>query len=146
MKIILTGLFLLIGSNFISYAQTDNSKWKPLVVNDEKKVWVDETGLQNVKGDKFEIWLLQMYVPPLRMDGITGDVYRSKTLYAVDLNSVKYGIEQVVYYNADNKELFSYDYKIKNYEDNLKYTYPVLENSTMHLVIKELYNVKAEKN
>ncbi|MFO7446828.1 MAG: hypothetical protein R6W90_10705 [Ignavibacteriaceae bacterium] len=144
MKSFFTVLFVFAVLYSSAYAQTDH-KWKPLVVNDIKKVWVDEVSLESVKGDKFEVWLLQMHVPPLKMDGIKGEVYRAKTLYAVDLAVVKYGIEQVIYYDADNNEIYRHNYKITDYEDNLKYTYPVMEKSSIHMVIQELYAHRAEK-
>jgi len=146
MKLSITGSVFIAVLFCIELYSQDEHKWKPVILSDDKKIWIDESSLDTVKGDKFEVWLLQMYVPTLKMEGITGDIYRAKTLYTVDLTSVKYGIKKIFYFDAYNKELFDHDYKIDGFEDKLKFTYPVLENSTMHYVIKELYKNRAEKN
>lgn len=125
-------------------AQADH-KWKPLVVTDSKKIWYDKVDIDSVKGDKFEIWLLQMHIPPVDINGRNEKAFRTMTLYAVNLSSVKYGIEKITYLDENAKEICSYDYMIKEYEDNLKYTYPVMENSAIHLVIKELFKNSSEQ-
>jgi hypothetical protein len=139
MRLFLAEIYLLAALfTIVLNAQQDHT-WKPLVVNENKKVWYDEANLSSVTGDKFEVWLLQMHIPPVTIKGLKEKVFRVMTLYAVDLSTVKYGIEKVSYFDENSKEISSYDYMIKNYEDDLKYTYPVLENSSIHLIIKELY-------
>ncbi|SRR5690554_1211083 len=144
MKKLFTGITLavLMLISIPANAQTGKHVWKSLIVNEDKKIWYDESSITDIKGNAFDVYLLQMYVPPLRMNGIKGEIYRSKTLYTVNLDLVKYGIKEVVYYNSENAEIYKHDYGITDYEDNLKYTYPVLENSPIHLVIKEIYKNK----
>lgn len=118
-------------------AQSGEHRWKPIEVNDNDKIWFDTASLDSAKGGKFDVWVLEMHRPPLRFEGIRGEVYRSKTLYTVNLENVKYGIMKVVYYNLENREIFNYDYGIGNIIENVKYTYPVMEDSFMHKIIRE---------
>ncbi len=136
---------LLIFLQISVFAQADEHRWKPLVVNKSQKIWYDESQLDSVNSSKFEIWVLEMHTPPLTFDELPGKIYRSKTLYAVNLLSARYGIEKVIYYDVLNKELYNFDYKIENYPDDLKYSYPVMEKSTIHSIIKELYKIRGDK-
>jgi hypothetical protein len=142
-KFLWNALFFIAVFSLIVTAQTEH-KWKPLIVNDAKKIWVDDNSIASVKGNRFEVWLLQMYIPPISLNGADENVSRIMSLYAVDLSLVKYGIEKVIYYNEDGKELSAFDYQVKDFADSLKYTYPVLENSPVHLVIKDLYKNSSE--
>lgn len=125
-------------------AQSEEHRWKPLIVDEAQKVWVDILSLETGTGKFFDVWILEMHTPVLHLDGIDGDIYRSKTKYTVNLETVKYGILEVVYYNPANKEIYRFDYNSPILTENIKYTYPVLENSILHLAIKEYIKLKEE--
>jgi hypothetical protein len=137
-------LFLILLPLFI-HAQDIIHRWKPLVINDKEKVWYDQSMVDSIKGDKLDIWILQMHKPPLSHEGIQGEVYRSKTLYTINLKNVKYGIVKVIYYDLTNKEMYNFKYNISDYPDNLKYTYPITENSFLFAFLKEIFNKGGSK-
>ena len=56
MKIIL--ILLIITANM--YAQEHVNMWKPLVVNDKEKVWYDQSMTDSIKGNKMNVWILQI--------------------------------------------------------------------------------------
>ena len=122
------------------YAQDNIHRWKPLVIGDKDKVWYDQSMTDSIKGSKMNIWILQMYQPPLTDEGINGEVYRSKTLYAINLRTAKYGILNVIYYNVTNKEMYNFKYNIDDYPENLKYSYPITEKSILFALLKEILN------
>ena len=141
MKLIL--MLLVITANI--YAQEHVQMWKPLVIDDKEKVWYDQSMTDSIKGSKMNIWILQMHKPPLTGEGINGEVYRSKTLYAINLKTAKYGILNVIYYDVANKEMYNFKYNIDDYPENLKYTYPITENSFLFTLLKELFNKSGDK-
>ncbi len=141
MKFIL--LMLIVAGNI--YAQENAHRWKPLVIDGKEKVWYDQSMTDSIKGSKMTIWILQMHKPPLIEEGIKGEVYRSRTLYAINLKTAKYGILNVIYYDATDKEMYNFKYDIDGYPDNLKYTYPITEKSILFALIKELFNKPGEK-
>ena len=141
MKLIL--MLLVITANI--YAQEHVSMWKPLVINDKEKVWYDQSMTDSIKGSKMNIWILQMHKPPLTGEGINGEVYRSKTLYAINLKTAKYGILNVIYYDVANKEMYNFKYNIDDYPETLKYTYPITEKSFLFALLKELFNKPGDK-
>ena len=136
MKLIL--MLLVITANI--YAQEHVQMWKPLVIDDKEKVWYDQSMTDSIKGSKMNIWILQMYQPPLTDEGIKGEVYRSKTLYAINLKTAKYGILNVIYYDVANKEMYNFKYNIDDYPETLKYTYPITEKSILFAFLKEIFN------
>ena len=126
------------------FGQTiENHRWKKLENNTGKKLWYDVSPFDTLRGDRFDVWILEVHTPPLKFPGIEGEVYRSKTLYSVNLTTVRYGIMKIHYYDVKNKEIYSFDYDTPPPPtDAIKYPYPVLENSPVHLIIKELFSAK----
>ena len=141
-------IFLIIVScSAVSFGQTKETHvWKVLNLNSGEKVWYDASALDTIKGDRFDIWILEVHRPPKTFEGIEGEVFRSKTLFGINLTTVKYGILKVRYYNIMNKEIYSYDYDNPPPDESIKYTYPVTENSSIHLLIRELYGNEGDSN
>jgi hypothetical protein len=133
-------LFLMVLVSVVAlYAQENTHTWKPLIVNDKERMWYDQAMTDSMKGDKMTVWIMQLYKPPLTAEGINGPIYRSKTLYAINLKSVKYGILNVVYYDAKGKEMNNFKYNINDYPEDLKYTYPITESSFLYNLVKEVF-------
>jgi hypothetical protein len=137
-------LMLLVMAASI-YSQDVIHRWKQLVIDDKEKVWYDQSMTDSIKGSKMNIWILQMHKPPLTGEGIKGEVYRSKTLYAINLKTAKYGILNVIYYDVANKEMYNFKYNIDDYPETLKYTYPITEKSFLFALLKEIFNKPGDK-
>ncbi len=139
MKLYTTALIVLLflfGDSV--YAQSEYLHWNPLIINESQRIWYDESSLDTLHFEKFNIWILQMHKTPLQFEEIPGKIYRTKIQYAVDLNADKYGILKVVYYGINNKEIYNFDYHIDSYPDSIKYTYPISDNSFMKLLIGKI--------
>jgi len=117
-----------------------NHRWKKLEIKSGAQYWYDVSFSDSLVGSKFEVWVLQVHTPPLRSEEIEGDIYRSKILYAVNLTSVRYGIMKIRYYDVKNTELYSFDYDTPPPPtDDLKYPYPILEESPVYIIIKSIF-------
>ncbi len=138
-------LLLLVIFSASVFAQREFHSWKKLNVKD-KKVWYDEAGLDTSNTNYIEVWVLQQFTPPLTIKELPGTIYRSKTLYTISLKTAKYGIEQVIYYDSSDKELYNFNYGIADYPDKYKFTYPVLADSFLHKILKEYFKKKGVTN
>ena len=143
MKITLSLIILFLFSQS-SFSQIEGThRWKKLDTDDNRKLWYDVSDIDSIKGDRFNIWVLEVHTPPLKSEGIDGEIYRSLILYSVNLITVKYGIMKIRYYSSANKELFAFDYDTPPPPtDALRFPYPVLENSPVYFVIKELFKYR----
>jgi hypothetical protein len=141
-----TILFIFICSFTILAQQEDQHVWKVVNADDGSKFWYDVSTLDTTKGDKLNVWILETNQPPRQYEGIDGDVFRSKTLYAINLVSVKYGILKVRYYDINNKEIFSFDYDNPLPPENIRYPYPITDNSLLFYLLKELYGPQKNQN
>ena len=147
MKIYLTAaalLFFLLSST--SFCQMENQIWKPLYNNAKEKIWYDESFLDTLHSEIFNVWILHMYNPPLVFEEINGRIYRTKIQYAVNLKMMKYGMLKAVYFGINNKMICDFDYPINSYADSLKFTYPVNDNHALTKVmevIKKKYSGKS---
>lgn len=141
-KSILITLLSLIS---ILAQEEEQHVWKVVNASDGSKFWYDASALDTVKGDRFNIWILETHQPPIKYEGIEGEVFRSKTLYAINLTTVKYGILKIRYYDVSNKEIFRYDYDNPPPPESIRYTYPVTDQSMIFYLIEELYGPKGKK-
>lgn len=142
-KAILIAAFSLVS---ICAQQEAQHVWKVVNADDGSKFWYDASTLDTIKGDRFNIWILETHQPPNKYEGIEGEVFRSKTLYTVNLTTVKYGILKVRYFDVSNQEIFRYDYDNPPPPESIRYTYPITDNSLLFYLIKELYGPKGEKS
>lgn len=141
-----TILFIFICSLSLLAQQEDQHVWKVVNADDGSKFWYDVSTLDTTKGDKLNVWILETNQPPRQYEGIEGDVFRSKTLYTINLVSVKYGILKVRYYDIKNKEIFSFDYDNPLPPENIRYPYPITDNSLLFYLLKELYGPQKNQN
>ena len=141
-KSILITLLSLIS---ILAQEEEQHVWKVVNASNGSKFWYDASALDTIKGDRFNIWILETHQPPIKYEGIEGEVFRSKTLYAINLTTVKYGILKIRYYDVSNKEIFRYDYDNPPPPESIRYTYPVTDQSMIFYLIEELYGPKGKK-
>jgi hypothetical protein len=145
LRIIIFSLFLT-AANLLTAQQEEEHVWKKVDAVDGTQFWYDASKLDTIKGDRFDIWILETHRPPLTYDDIQGEIFRSKMLYSINLTSVKYGILKVRYYDVNNRELFRYDYDNPPPPESIRYTYPITENSLLHHLITELYGPTGVKS
>lgn len=147
MKIRTLIISLILTSFSNSFAQQEEEHvWKKVDAADGTQFWYDAAHLDTMKADKFNIWILETHRPPLTYEDIKGEIYRSKTLYCVNLTSVKYGILKIRYFDMSNTELYRFDYDNPPPPESIRYTYPITENSLLHHLITELYGPDGVKS
>lgn len=138
-------LLFLLAVNTISLAQNQLHRWKKLEISN-KKIWIDESNIDTANSDHIDIWVLEQHTPPITFVELPGKIYRTKTLYTISLTTAKYGMLQVIYYDTSSKELYNFNYHLNNYPDDMKYSYPIVEGSFLHHVLKEYFKKKGVKN
>jgi len=134
-----TVLLITISTINIFSQSSEKHVWQLLEMQDGAKLWYDVSEIDTIKGDKFDIWVLTVNKPPVIYEGVEKEVYRVKTLYAVDLNTVRYGFLKIRYYDVQNKEIYSFDYDNPPPPENIKYSYPIMENTSLHQIIKAIF-------
>lgn len=139
-------IFILFFLSLIIFAQQEEQHvWKVVNPDNAKKFWYDASSIDTMKGDRFNVWILEAYQPPKQYEGIDGEVFRAKTLYTINLTTVKYGILKVRYYDLSNKEIFSFDYDKPMPPESIRFPYPITDDSILFYLIKELFGPKGEQ-
>jgi hypothetical protein len=140
-----TILLIIIGFVSLVAQQSEQHVWKVVNADDGSKFWYDTSSIDTAKGDRFNIWILETNQPPKQYEGIEGDVFRSKTLYTINLTTVRYGIMKIRYYDVSNQEIFSFDYDKPMPPESIRFPYPITDNSLLFYLLKELYGPKDEQ-
>ena len=140
MKNIFYLITVLLIIQSITFAQEETHRWKKLDTITGEQIWFDASFTDTLNGDKFDVWVLKVHTPPMKSEGVDGDIYRSKILYSINLATVRYGIMKLRYYDVKNSELYRFDYDTPPPPtDALRYPYPVLEESPLYLIIKDIF-------
>lgn len=138
-------LYLLSIITINTAGQNTSNNWKPLVIDDTQRMWYDRSQLDTITNPAFDIWILEMHRPTLSLEGISENIMRTKTLYSVDLNSYKYGLKKVVYYDPSNQIIKSFQYDTNSSTQEYKYIFPITENSFMQKLVDELLRLRKLK-
>jgi hypothetical protein len=128
--------------NIVTLAQKEKHVWKPLVINENQKVWYDQTQLETINTAKFEIWLLELHRPHLELEGVAKNIMRTKSLFLISLEEYRYSLKEVVYYNPANNQVKSFQYGIDDYDEDIKYAFPITQNSIQQKLIDELLRIR----
>lgn len=131
-------LFLFVTVSNL-FPQKENHKWKPLIITESQKVWIDQSQTDTISSPVFDVWVLELHQPLITIDGIKGKIMRSKSLYQVNVLEKCYNLKAVVYYNAANVEVarFSYDLSLMN--ENNRFSFPVYDDSIIDKVIRLIF-------
>lgn len=127
------------------FPQSETHQWKPLIINDSMKTWFDANMVDSIGSDIFSIWFLELHKPPLEFEGFKSKITRSKTLYLVNKSEMKYGIDEVVYYDQANREIERFKYNLAKLEEEFRYTFPILNNKLFDKFFSELNKSKERK-
>ena len=138
-------LYLLLIITINTAGQNTSHNWKPLVIDDTQRMWYDRSQLDTISNPAFDIWILEMHRPTLSLEGISENIMRTKTLYSVDLDSYKYGLKKVVYYDPSNQLIKSFQYDTNSSTVEYKYIFPITENSFMQKLVDELLRLRKLK-
>lgn len=136
-------LFLFVSVSNL-FPQRENHKWKPLIITESQKVWVDQSQADTITSPVFDIWVLELHQPLLTVEGIKGKVMRSKSLYQVNVLEKCYNLKSVVYYNAANAEIARFDYDLSLMNENNRFSFPVYEDSPIDKIIRSIFIKTAE--
>lgn len=143
-KYLLLFCILFIAAKF-SNGQNVNHNWKPLIIDNTQRIWYDRSQLDTINNPTFDIWILEMHRPTFSLEGISDNIMRTKTLYIVDLQSYRYGIKKVIYYDPSNQLIKSFQYDTNSLTEAFKFIFPITENSFMQKVIDELLRLRKQK-
>ncbi|MCC6549319.1 MAG: hypothetical protein IT279_04540 [Ignavibacteriaceae bacterium] len=140
---VLICLFLFVTVSNL-FPQKENHKWKPLIITESQKVWVDQSQADTITAPVFDIWVLELHQPLLTVEGIKGKVMRSKSLYQVNVLEKCYNLKSVVYYNSSNTEIARFDYDLSLMNENNRFSFPVYEESVIDKIIRTIFIRTAE--
>lgn len=126
------------------FAQDVVENWVPTDKIYGSKIYVDIEGLSQYSGDDFWVWALQENNPPLELDGIRREIYKTKTYYLINKELRKYSIAQVIYYDEDDNVITSFSYKINKAIPKFKYNYPIYPGADLDFIITKCLDYLGE--
>ncbi|MGD8779473.1 MAG: hypothetical protein PVH88_11005 [Ignavibacteria bacterium] len=129
--------FVTIFILFISFifAQSGDENWVHVSV--VKNILINTNGLDRFQDKDIYVWVMENHSPPLKIESVKGDIYKSKTYYLFNKETRMYSFLEKIYYDEKNNVLKSFSYKRNMDVENFKYNYPVLENSDMEKILNK---------
>ncbi|MEG8945468.1 hypothetical protein [Rosettibacter firmus] len=133
-------LFLFLSITETSFSQENNSKW--LIINN--KTFIDTSNIL-ISNDELYVWVLELNSPPLIIENIDREIFKTKTYYLINKNLKRYSILQIIYYDKKENVIKSFSYNYDWDDITLKYSTPILEGSTMDTVLNKCMEFSLNK-
>jgi hypothetical protein len=135
MKINITLFLAFILAAGTVAAQNESNNWTLLTQKGGGKVMIDLKNIENSKGDDFTVWALEEHSNPIVIESVPKKIYKTKTQYLINKTLKRYGIIQLMYYDEKGNTLKHFSYLNDSQEATYKYSYPILPESTMELLL-----------
>lgn len=136
MKIIINILFFLILNIFPKniFSQDIKENWLPTNTKDNSKVFINASNIIFSKDDIY-VWVLEENDPPIKIEMVNKDIYKTKTYFLLNKKIKRYSILQIIFYDKNNNVIKSYSYEHEFNNENFKYSSPILEGSNIECVL-----------
>jgi len=129
-------LFITVISLFNSIsAQSLSEEWVSIKYNNSDKILIDVSNLSSFKGNIFYVWSMEFHYPPIEVEAVDDDVYRTKTFYLINKEIKRYSIIEVIYYDEDDNVMKSFSYKRDSTIEKYQYNFPILPGSEMESLL-----------
>lgn len=137
-------LLIALSSNKIN-SQELKENWLPVLVNEEKSLYINVTGLFSSDGEEIDVWTLQELNATINIEEINGDISQIKINYLISKSLYRYSIKEMVFYDEKKNVLKSYRYKNPVGEAEYKYNYPIFEKSELESIYNKCVEVLSKK-
>lgn len=137
-------LLIALSSNKIN-SQEIKENWLPVLVNEEKSLYINVTGLFSSDGEEIDVWTLQELNAQINIEEINGDISQIKINYLISKSLYRYSIKEMVFYDEKKNVLKSYRYKNPVGEAEYKYNYPIFEKSELESIYNKCVEVLSKK-
>jgi len=115
------------------------------LINDEKSIYINVTGLFSNDGEEIDVWTLQELNSSINIEEITGDISQIKINYLISKSLYRYSIKEMIFYDEKKNVLKSYRYKNSIGEAEYKYNYPILEKSELESIYNKCIEILSKK-
>jgi len=139
-------LLLLLTLTVVLFGQSLKENWMPITESTTETTYINTEGLKKFMNGDIYVWVLQEHSPPLQMEGVDGDIYKTKTYYLFNDQMKRYGIEQIIYYDEDGDVLKSYSYSKKTNLPQFKYNFPVFKGTNEEVVLSKILELTGDNN
>lgn len=127
------------------YKDEKLSVWKELHTGGGLNCWYDSSSLSDNGNGIFEVWIVELHNPAIRLEGISGAIYRTKTHLTINRSTKKYGILQAVFIGFNSNILETVDYKLESNSEEFKHYLPIMPNTHIEKIL-EIYDGKTKRN
>ncbi len=129
-------ILLIVGliANFATPAQESKENWVAVDIENQGSLFINVSGLSNFTGDDIYVWSLTETKEPITIDGVDGNIYKTKMYYLINKNLRRYSILQVMYFDENDNILKSYSYDHNTDNPDFKYSTPIMKDSDIEKI------------
>lgn len=116
-------------------AQTNTENWVSVIIEKDKSLLINVTGLSNFTENEIFIWSLEEMNSPMTMEEVKGDIYKVRTYYHINKEINRYSILQIIFYDSKSNVLKQYSYKHASEKPEFKFSHPITQNSDVDKIL-----------
>src|SRR4030042_3845949 len=129
-------LLLFIVPNL--FAQENHKEnWVKVKSSIDYKLYIDINSINMNNGNDIYVWTLGYHDPPLIIESIDREIYKSNTHYLINKELKKYSIIEVIYFDKANNVLKDFNYQRDTSVEEYRYNYPITLDSDLDLIYEE---------
>jgi hypothetical protein len=136
----------LFSTLYLLQAQTVSENWVPVLIEKDRSLFVNVSGLSNFAEDEIYVWSLQEMNLPMTMEEVNGDIYKVRTYYHINREINRYSILQIVFYDVKDNVLKQYSYEHKSDKPEFKFNYPIIRNSEVNKIFSKCLEYMSPSN
>ena len=137
-------LFAVLFLSLVLFAQSSN-EWEMVSASGTSMTYVEKKDLNLYNGTDVYLWVMEKHNPPIIIESVDGRIYKTKTYYLFNTELKRYSMLQIIYYDADDNVLKSFDYNRNTDILEYKYNFPVLRGTTEEVILTKILKETGSK-
>jgi len=130
-------LLILLFVVMISFAQSEN-EWEMVSASGTSTTYMEKKDLTAYNGTDVYLWVMEKYSTPIVIESVDGRIYKTKTYYLFNTELKRYSMLQIIYYDAQDNVLKSFDYSRKTNIPQYQYNFPIMRGTNEEVIFSKI--------
>lgn len=130
--------FILVFLLIIAVQAQSSSEWEMVSASGTSVTYIEKKDLTAYNGTDVYLWVMEKHNPPIVIESVDGRIYKTKTYYLFNTELQRYSMLQIIYYDADDNVLKSFDYNRNSDIPEYKYNFPVMRGTNEEVILSKI--------
>lgn len=130
-------MFVILVVVLSLFAQSSD-EWEMISASGTTITYLEKKDMKIYQGTDVYLWVMEKHNPPIIIESVDGRIYKTKTYYVFNKELKRYSMLQIIYYDADDNVLQSFDYSRNTNIPTYQYNFPVMRGTTEEVILNKI--------